>query len=149
MLDRAPMLLGSSRNFGDVSTDSDRVGTVNAVEPLQRIQVSQSTTVKHDACFSVDFRNSIDGETDGLIHGHKQIKRHERNNAWNASIRCSKCSLVWFTLVTFLPDRSRRESLSVVLARSALDNGLPKQRDMPWCQDDGRGGPRSQYRAPP
>ncbi len=81
MLDRAPVLLSSSRNFRDVRQYSVPIRAVQTIKAFECIQISQLIAVNRDVVFTPHFRNAINGKTNGLVNGNEKIEHRERNDA--------------------------------------------------------------------
>jgi hypothetical protein len=69
VLDRAPVLLDSPRDFDGVGQHSVSVGTVQAVKSFEGVQVAQFVPVNRDVIPSPRFGNAVNGEANGLVHG--------------------------------------------------------------------------------
>ena len=81
VLDRTPVLLGSSCNLGDVCQNSVPVRAVQAVKAFESVQISQLVAINCYVISASSLRYSIHRKADGLIDGDEKIEHHERNDA--------------------------------------------------------------------
>src|SRR5579862_2239118 len=78
--DRAPMLLGSTRDFHNEGEHSVSIRAVQAIESFDRVQVSQFVPVDRDIVPAARLGDAVDGKADGLIHRNEKIQQNKRNN---------------------------------------------------------------------
>ena len=81
VLDRAPVLLGSSGNLRDVRQHSVPIGAVQAVETFESIQIPQLIAINCNVISAPRFRYSIHRKANSLINGNKKIEHRKRNDA--------------------------------------------------------------------
>ena len=77
MLDRTPILLSAGTDFPDVGNKSVGVGTVEAVEFLNDVQVGELLAVVHQIVGALHLGNSIHGEAGRLVEGYEQIQEEK------------------------------------------------------------------------
>ena len=80
VLNRAPMLFGSSRHFRRVREKGISVGTESAVEPFQKVQIFERSPIENEIIRTFDLWNSINREAYALIDSQKKIEQAERND---------------------------------------------------------------------
>ena len=80
VLDRAPILLGSRRNFTDIGNQPVAIAAIDAIQLLYRVQIGQQVAVKHDVVRAFHLGNAVDRKADGLKNRDKQIQKDERHD---------------------------------------------------------------------
>src|SRR4029077_5837540 len=81
VLDRAPVLLPSPGNFHDVRQQPIGIRAVHAIQTLECIQITQFVPVDGHVIHAPRLRYAIDGKTNGLVGGNKEIEQRKRNDA--------------------------------------------------------------------
>jgi hypothetical protein len=67
MFDRAPMLLGPPHDLSGVGNKPVSVRTVCAIKTFQIVKIKQFASIKDQIVRAMDFRDSIDRETNCVI----------------------------------------------------------------------------------
>ena len=73
MFDWTPVLLGSPGDFLNISKHSIDISAIDTVKPFHGVEIEQPAAVHHDVVPPSHLRNSIDRETNELIHFRHDI----------------------------------------------------------------------------
>src|ERR1700722_396016 len=80
VLDGAPVLLGSTRDFHHVCQQPVRIGAVQAIEAFNCVQIPQSVPVNRQIITASRLWYSVHREADGLVRRNEEIQQRKRND---------------------------------------------------------------------
>src|SRR5580700_9489885 len=80
VLDRAPMLFRSSRNFAGIREEAVAVRAVDAVDPLHQVQVPELASIEDKVIRARDLWNAINREANRLINDQEEIDQQKWND---------------------------------------------------------------------
>src|SRR5580704_4209171 len=81
VFDRAPVLLGSSRNLARIREQTVSVRAVDAIDTLQQVEVLELASIENEIIRALGFRNSVHRKANPLINDQEEIDKQEGNDA--------------------------------------------------------------------
>lgn len=81
MFNRAKILLGARRHFCNEGEQPVGIGAVDATDLLDRIQISESSPVKHEVVFPSNLWDSVDWKADRLIERNRGVEKQKGKHA--------------------------------------------------------------------